>query len=590
MKRYLSSFFSIDVARRARMVGDMPTRNPFITGLVYDSRDVLPENCYFALQGLHVDGHNFVEDALDRGASLIVHQTELPLNIRERVTCIQVEDSRLAMSPIADAFYDSPSKRLTVIGVTGTEGKSTTVYLIFQLLRLMGKRAGFISTVQYSYGGAEQWNPQHQTTPEATEVQRILARIRDEGVKYAIIEASSHGLSERTNRLGNVLFDVGVMTNVTYEHLEFHGTWEQYRFDKANLFRALDENEAALAWAETTLLRSQIPLARAQSVWSLARNALDQAHLALPLEDDSMSQASKALLGALGPFVRTGEALARAGDAFVRADPRKHFGVANADDKSASYFAGATRRRTFFFSVLGADADLSVKKIESHANGNRYEVFIRETGQSVVINDRLPGAFNVGNTLAAILVVSRLLEVPVVAVAKLVRYCNPVKGRMTPVCKGQLFEVVVDYAHTPASFATILPPLRERLDASGGGAIITLFGSGGERDTNKRSEQGRIAALWSDIIILTDEDPRGEVSMAILEDIARGIPMGKRGEDLFLISYRPAAIRKAFSLAKAGDMVLLLGKGHENSIIYADGPIPYDEFAEAEEALKELGF
>jgi UDP-N-acetylmuramoyl-L-alanyl-D-glutamate--2,6-diaminopimelate ligase len=176
----------------------------------------------------------------------------------------------------------------------------------------------------------------------------------------------------------------------------------------------------------------------------------------------------------------------------------------------------------------------------------------------------------------------------------LVRSCKLVRGRMTAVQKGQPFEVVIDYAHTPSSFETIFPPLRERLSATGGdsrgGNIIALFGSGGERDTRKRSEQGRIAAQWSDVVILTDEDPRGEVPMSILEDIAQGIPAGKRGEGLFLIPDRPAAIRKAFSLAHAGDIVLLLGKGQENSIIYADKTVPYDEFAEAEKALGELGF
>jgi UDP-N-acetylmuramoyl-L-alanyl-D-glutamate--2,6-diaminopimelate ligase len=377
----------------------------------------------------------------------------------------------------------------------------------------MGKKAGFISTVQYSDGGDEQWNPQHQTTPEATAVHEHLAHIRDNGAEYAVVEASSHGLSERTNRLGDVAFDVGVMTNVTHEHLEFHGTWEQYRFDKANLFRSLD-----------------------------------------------------------------------------RATDHKRFGVANADDKSAAYFAEAAKRPTRLFSVRGADADLSVKKIESRADGNRYEVFIRETAQSVLIEDQLPGAFNAGNVLAALLVVSELLDVPVSDTAPLVRFCKPVRGRMTAVQKGQPFEVVIDYAHTPSSFEAILPPLRERLSATGGGNIIALFGSGGERDTRKRSEQGRIAAQWSDIVILTDEDPRGEVPMTILEDIAQGIPAGKRGADLFLIPDRPAAIRKAFSLAHAGDIVLLLGKGHENSIIYTDRAVPYDECAEAEKALGELGF
>jgi UDP-N-acetylmuramoyl-L-alanyl-D-glutamate--2,6-diaminopimelate ligase len=160
---------------------------------------------------------------------------------------------------------------------------------------------------------------------------------------------------------------------------------------------------------------------------------------------------------------------------------------------------------------------------------------------------------------------------------------------MTAINKGQPFEVLVDYAHTPSSFNTIFPPLRKRLDGSGG-RIISLFGSGGERDRAKRPEQGRIAAIYSDIVILSDEDPRGEEPMAILEEIASGCPGRKRGEDLYLIPDRPAAIRRACALAGPGDLVLLLGKGHENSIIYTGATRPYDEIAEAETALSEIGY
>ena len=175
-------------------------------------------------------------------------------------------------------------------------------------------------------------------------------------------------------------------------------------------------------------------------------------------------------------------------------------------------------------------------------------------------------------------------------------YCThllPVRGRMTTVDKGQPFEVLVDYAHTPSSFQTIFPPLRERMCKE---RIISLFGSAGERDTQKRAEQGAIAAAWSDIIVLTDEDPRGEVPMVILEAIAEGVYSHSidgsivftRDENLFFIPDRPAAIRKALSLARAGDLVLLLGKGHENSIIYTDHVMPFDEISEAEKALEEM--
>ncbi|MDR0645100.1 MAG: UDP-N-acetylmuramoyl-L-alanyl-D-glutamate--2,6-diaminopimelate ligase [Treponema sp.] len=484
-----------------RNFGDL---DPIITGLEYDSRRVKSGNLYFALAGLHKDGHMFITDAIVRGAAVVIHQVPL-LDYREHVVYIRVKDSRFSMSAVSTAFYGCPSEKLRCVGVTGTEGKSTTVFLIWQLLRLSGRRAGFISTVQASVGGEAEDNVEHQTTPEATVIHKRLAEMLENGVEFAVLETSSHGLSSRTNRLGDVIFTAGIMTNVTHEHLEFHGTWEQYRSDKANLFRKLSAEDG--------------------------------------------------------------------------------FGVVNADDQSCAYFAAATDRPVFTYSANPSScADLFLVHIESSANGNTYTVHVRETCESITVWDNLPGAFNAGNVMAAILTVSKLLSLPVRKVAELIPAVRPVRGRMTAVKKGQLFEVLVDYAHTPSSFQTIFPPLRERVK----GRIISLFGSPGERDTKKRPEQGRIAALYSDVVILTDEDPRGEVPMSILEEIAVGIPHRKRDHDLFLIPDRLLAIRKAFSLAREGDAVLLLGKGHENSIIYADGPMPYDEIAEAEKALAEL--
>jgi UDP-N-acetylmuramoyl-L-alanyl-D-glutamate--2,6-diaminopimelate ligase len=215
------------------------TIDPEITELVYDSRHAAEGSLFFALSGIHADGSAFISQAIERGARAIVHASPLAA-YDPRVAYLRVENPRFAMSPIAAEFHGHPSRDLAVIGVTGTEGKSTTVSLIFQLLRLAGKRAGFISTVEYCVSDEVRSNPEHQTTPEAVTIHAKLAEMRSNGLEYAVVESSSHGLSPRTNRLGDVRFDVGVMTNVTHEHLEFHGTHEQYKSDKANLFRALD--------------------------------------------------------------------------------------------------------------------------------------------------------------------------------------------------------------------------------------------------------------------------------------------------------------------------------------------------------------
>ncbi|MDR1247663.1 MAG: UDP-N-acetylmuramyl-tripeptide synthetase [Treponema sp.] len=547
MERLLSEFLAENVALEAGLVEDRGGENadPLITGLEYDSRKVKPGNIFFALPGLHLDGHRFIPAAIDNGAVAVVHQEPGDLRsldlrsldlrsldlrtldfqsleeYRARIRYLRVRDSRFAMSPLAAAFYGYPSQKLILVGVTGTEGKSTTVCLIHQLLVLAGKKAGFISTVQYNDGNTEIWNPEHQTTPEAPTLHRQLAEMAANHAEYAVVEASSHGLSRRTNRLGDAAFDVAVMTNVRHEHLEFHGSWEQYRDDKANLFRALDRFDHTKAG------------------------------------------------GIVSPS----------------------FGVANADDPSAAFFAAAAKHPTYTFSARGNAADLSLRSMESGSGGNRYEALIRETGETVAIQDRLPGAFNAGNMLACLLVVSKLLSIPVRDLVPLTERLRPVRGRMTAIKRGQPFDVFVDFAHTPSSFEAIFPPLREGLNKTGG-RLISLFGSAGERDTKKRPEQGRIAGLWSDIVILADEDPRGEVPMDILEEIARGCegnPKLRRNENLFLVPDRKEAIRKAFSLARPGDLALLLGKGHENSIIYADKTMAYDEIAEAEKALAEMG-
>jgi UDP-N-acetylmuramoyl-L-alanyl-D-glutamate--2,6-diaminopimelate ligase len=547
MERCLADFFTPAIAQRAGFIEKIfngkkmspeetaplaaaPRGNPLVTGLEYDSRKVIPGSLYFALPGQHVDGHTFIPNAIRGGALVVIHQRELS-QYQEGVVYIRVNDSRFAMSPIAHSFYCFPSSHLALIGVTGTEGKSTTVYLIYQLLCMAGKKAGFISTVQYGDGLSEIRNPEHQTTPEATVVHKLLGDMLNNGAEYAVVEASSHGLSSRTNRLGDLIFDVGVMTNVTHEHLEFHGTWEQYRDDKANLFRSLDREQTG--------------------------------------------------------HIKSFQKKESSGGTPVKPAAVPSFGVVNADDPSAAYFAGVTKHKTYTYSTRGGGADLSLRSISGGIQGNWYEVLIRETGETVDIRDQLPGTFNAGNVLAALLTVSVLLSVPVRELIPLVVFLKPVRGRMTAVQRGQPFDVLVDYAHTPSSFETIFPPLRERMD---GGRIISLFGSAGERDTKKRSEQGRIAGEWSDLLILTDEDPRGENPRDILEEIARGCPERRREEDLFLIPDRPAAIRRAFSLARPGDLVLLLGKGHENSIIYASQTREYDEIREAEKALAEMGY
>lgn len=523
--------------------------NPEISSLVFDSRHVGQGSLFFALPGTHTTGNLFIPQAIKNGAAAVVFQGDFDDRTIEsinealeprktRPVFVRVESARLVMAPISARFYDNPSSRLAVIGVTGTEGKSSTVSFVWQLLRLSGRKAGFISTVQYSLGGEAVPNPQHQTTPEATIIQRRLYEMAENGCEYAVIETSSHGLSPVLNRSGNVLFDCGIFMNVTLEHLEFHGTFERYRDDKANLFRRLDEHN----------------------------------------HEKSI----------LGKNVRV-----------------PSFGIVNLEDPSAPYFINATRQAVSGFAAEGRAISLpespgsirvlTARNIVSSRERLSFDMTApRSTGKDAAstevfhVRAGLPGAFNAYNLMAAMEAVSRMTGTDIGEIVPLAEKVLPVKGRMTVIDKGQPFELIVDYAHTPSSFETIFPPLRRRCP----GKMIALFGSGGERDLKKRPLQGAIAARYCDVVILTDEDPRGEDRMELLRMIAAGAQ--KEGKildkDLFITPDRPAAIRQALRIAGKDDIVLLLGKAHENSIIYKERTMPYDEISEAEKALSEIGF
>lgn len=511
----------IETVQHGQIIGNDCT----VCSLQYDSRKVSAGAVFFALDGLHTDGTDYIPQAIQNGAVAVVHAKPLT-NIEKGICYIQVKNTRTAMAEIADKFYDSPSQKLSVIGVTGTEGKSSTVSFIWQLLNELNYPCGYFSTVSFAYGDRknEKKNPEHQTTPESITVQKHLYEMLQNGCKYAVVEASSHGLSKRTERLHKVSFDAAVFMNVTEEHLEFHKTFENYRSDKANLFRKLDE-------------------------------------------------------------------------------PGEHsnrFGVVNLDDPSADYFVKATKKQCLGFTVDKATAESSLAcsmstvlyadNMAETAGGLEFGLHVLHAGsvaQQLHLKVPLAGLFNVKNVMAAMLAVSQITETPISKVAEKLPALTPITGRMFSVREGQNFNVLIDYAHTPSSFETIMPSLSEAAHRAGK-KLIALFGSGGERDITKRPEQGRIADKYCDIIVLADEDPRGEDSFELLNMIAAGITHKEPDKSLFLIPNRHAAIRKAFSLCSAGDTVLLLGKSHENSIIYRDHADPYDEETAAREALREM--
>lgn len=538
-------------------------QNICITNLAFDTRAVKEGCLFFALKGVHVHGNNFIKDAINKGALAIVYQDNLPDDLNPanypNIAFIHVQNSRFVMAPISDAFYDNPAKKLVIYGVTGTEGKSTTVFFIWQLLRALGKKAGFISTVEYSLGGEAEKNPEHQTTPEAIIINEKLHEMIKNGCTHAVIESSSHGLSTKTNRLGSVLFDAVAFMNVTHEHLEFHGTVEQYKHDKANLFRALDEHDHckngmlvdACACVNLDDEHAEYFVnATSHNVigFSTKQSFCVPKHVGHILHATNIQQDSNGINFVLEEACRT----------------RTNF---DADACDCAHGRGAQGARTLCTSDERA--------------------FMPFASYNCRLN--LQGTFNVYNAMAALILVSQTLNTPIKDVIEHLATLKPVPGRMTTICAGQNFEVIIDYAHTPSSFETILPPIKERACKTGA-QIICVFGSAGERDTTKRAIQGAIASKFCNTIILTDEDPRGEKSEDILQEIASGCKNKVQNKDLFLIADRPSAISKAFALAKKGDIVLLLGKGHENSIIYSDYVMPYDEIAQAKKLLVEGGY
>ena len=548
-----------------------------ISNLVFDSRDVSENSLFFALPGTHTDGNNFIAKAIENGANAVVYQGDFSSEQQQEIAkaiikrtidnavsqertkfapaLIKVEDSRVAMAPLSACFYDNPSERLIVIGVTGTEGKSSTVSFIWQLLRACGEKAGFISTVEYSFGDDAMPNPQHQTTPEAPIIQHHLNQMLENGCKYAVIETSSHGLSAKLNRCGNILFDCGVFMNVTLEHLEFHKNFETYRSDKANLFRALDKHNHIKKIAGTETSINSIGIVN--------------------LEDESAKYFIDSTKHKVYGFTTEGKAGKAAAEVGANAVPLPEI-PKNLRFMTAKNIASATYGLTF-----DVDADG-----ENSLYPQNFDPVLPRTNSHFSVKASLPGAFNAYNLMASIIAVSSVTGFSFEEIAQKIPQLSPIKGRMTVIDEGQDFEVIVDYAHTPSSFETIFPPLKKRCS----GRIFALFGSGGERDLTKRPLQGQIAAKFCDIIILTDEDPRGEDSVELLKMIADGaIKEGKiMDENLFITPDRPKAIRQAFSMAKKGDIVLLLGKSHENSIIYKNYVMPYDEISEAKKALQEL--
>ncbi len=496
-----------------RAIGAAALGTVAVRGVVLDSRQVTAGSLFVAVPGEHVDGHDFVAAAEAGGAAAaIVERPVAGVALPQLV----VDRSQHALASAAGWWYGDPSRELGVVGITGTDGKTTTSFLAVAALESAGVSSGLVGTVDTKVGDVRESNAEHATTPEAPALQAALRAMVAAGNSAAVVETTSHGLA--LERVGGIAYDVAMLTNLSHEHLEFHGTWEAYRDAKLSLFERL----------------------------------------------------------AAGPR-----------------NPRKAWpksAIVNLDDASAGLFAGVAQEAGATLVTYGTDpaADVRATRVEEDARGLRIALVAPSGEASLQL--RLSGRFNVHNALAVV-ALGEAIGLDPGAVRAGLESITGVPGRMERVEAGQPFSVVIDYAHSPASLQAVLDLLAPTAAARGGG-VIAVFGSAGERDTAKRPMMGRIAGERCRLVVVTDEDPRGEDREVILDEIAAGAEaVGKRrGHDLLLIADRAAAIDAAFERARPGDVVLLAGKGHERSILGRDGPAAWDERAAAIAALDHLGY
>lgn len=511
-----------------------------ITDVLYDSRRInLAKRrsretandggvLFFALPGIHSDGLLFIDEALKNGAVAFVcegayENVQHYLTARQsRVGCVLVKEGsiRKIMAEVSARFFDYPARELRLCGVTGTDGKSTSVEFIHQLLTSCDIRAGLWSTVHCFDGTEYSGNDFRQSTPEAPDMHRAMRRMRDKDCTHAVLEVTSHALSDKTMRVHGIEFDVAALTNVESEHLDFHGTVQQYVRDKSTLFMRIKPKGFGLIQCHeryAELCASQTRQASAKlASYCVCSTEQEMQYCDVPhaVIDDDILHARYAL-------------------------------------KNVKVTLNAT------YAVLFCDG-----------------VFVSELCVPCV------GLYNAENALLALSVVHLFGIASLNEIALHTSKLRPPRGRMHTIYhKG--ITGIVDYAHTPGSFQKLLPMMRSVVK----GQLIVVFGSAGERDVQKRAEQGSIADSYADIIVLADEDPRAEDPLSILHDIVAGMQRSV-GASLMLIPDRKHAIHRACAMARQGDCVLCLGKGHEKNIEYVDHVIDWDEIAVLDHALK----
>ena len=482
--------------------------DPDIISIEENSRNVKHGSLFVARRGTNVDGHKFIPDAISRGASAIVIE-----NVGQVVNLpyIQVPDSSEALAWLCAAFHDFPARKMIMIGVTGTDGKTTTSTLIHSILVAAGFKAGLISTVNAIIGDQVLDTGLHTTTPDAPDVQRYLKQMVDAGTTHCVLETTSHGIAQ--HRVTACEFDIAVVTNITHEHLDFHKTIDEYRAAKAKLFEGL----------------------------SIAATKKNVAKLA----------------------------------------------VLNRDDWSYDYLKERIKVDSISYG-LNDNADVRATEIVYRPDSTQFTIASNFQLLTSNFQTHLVGDFNISNCLAAITTTVKGLGVSAEAAGRGIESVKGVAGRLERIDLGQNFISIVDFAHTPNALKRVLQVARTLTT----GRVVVVFGSAGLRDVAKRKWMGEISAEFADLTIITAEDPRTESLDAILAESAEGAKSksGVEGETFWRIADRGEAIQFAVDQSRAGDVLLVCGKAHEQSMCFGTIEYPWDDRVAVRAALaKRLG-
>ncbi|MDX8430299.1 MAG: UDP-N-acetylmuramoyl-L-alanyl-D-glutamate--2,6-diaminopimelate ligase [Candidatus Algichlamydia australiensis] len=461
-----------------------------ISGISVHSKLVKPGNLFIAKRGVSDDGARYIDEAVVAGAKAVL--TDIYDPFLSGVTQVIHPDPASIEAQVATIYYDDPSLHLFTVGITGTNGKTTTSYLVKHLLDAEGEFCGLLGTIEYIIG--KKHLPAPLTTPDNITLQSLLSEIRSRRYASAVMEVSSHGLKQ--GRVDGIDFDVAIFTNISRDHLDYHQNFEDYFHAKSKLFRDLSPQKTA---------------------------------------------------------------------------------IINIDDSAAQKIRVLTKAKILTYGIENC-ADLQASEITFR---EKYMSFcVTFEGEKAHVKTLLMGRFNIYNILAAI-AVGLTRNIPLIECAAAVSTFKFVRGRLEPVKNSRGISIYIDFAHSDDALKNVLKTLRECKK----GKIITVFGCGGMRDRTKRPKMAQVAEKESDYTIVTSDNPRGEDPLAICLEIAKGFASKKS----YCVEVdRKTAIERAIQMAQKVDVVLIAGKGHENTQILDHKTIEFDDKEVARSALKNL--